>query len=127
MKSYIALLRKEDESDFGVDFPDFPGVVTAGKTLDEARAMAAEALDLHVDGMLEDGLEIPEPSSIEAVMGDAHNRDAVIVLIDLPDKPVRSVRVNVMLPQDVIDAIDRVTDNRSRFLAEAARARLNAA
>lgn len=51
MAAYIALLRKDDASDYGVDFPDFPGCVTAGLTMDEARHMAAEALQLHVEGM----------------------------------------------------------------------------
>ena len=46
MTAYIALLRKQPDSDFGVDFPDFPGCVTAGETLEEARVMAAEALAL---------------------------------------------------------------------------------
>jgi predicted RNase H-like HicB family nuclease len=62
MPTYIALLRKDPASDFGVDFPDFPGCVTAGKTLEEARTMAAEALDLHVEGMQEDRDPIPEHS-----------------------------------------------------------------
>jgi predicted RNase H-like HicB family nuclease len=50
---YIALLRKDLDSDYGVDFPDFPGCITAGSTLEETRAMAAEALEFHIDGMLE--------------------------------------------------------------------------
>lgn len=54
MTAYIALLRKDPGSDYGVDFPDFPGCVTAGKTLEDARRMAAEALALQVEGMLED-------------------------------------------------------------------------
>jgi predicted RNase H-like HicB family nuclease len=51
MASYIALLRKERKSDYSVDFPDFPGCITAGKTLEEARTMAAEALVLHIEGL----------------------------------------------------------------------------
>ena len=39
---YIALLRKDADSDFSVDFPDFPGCVTAGTSLEEARLLAAE-------------------------------------------------------------------------------------
>ncbi|MBL0942631.1 MAG: type II toxin-antitoxin system HicB family antitoxin, partial [Alphaproteobacteria bacterium] len=35
--NYIALIHKDKNSDFGVSFPDFPGCITAGKTLDEAR------------------------------------------------------------------------------------------
>jgi predicted RNase H-like HicB family nuclease len=55
MSSYIALIRKDAHSDFGVDFPDFPGCVSAGETLDEARRMAREALELHVSGILDEG------------------------------------------------------------------------
>jgi predicted RNase H-like HicB family nuclease len=121
MTAYIALLRKEPTSDFGVDFPDFPGCVTAGKTLEEARRMAAEALDLHVAGMTEDGEPIPEPAALDAVMSDPANRDAVAFLVDVSTRPVKSVRINVMLPEDLVTAIDRVAPNRSRFLTEAAR------
>jgi predicted RNase H-like HicB family nuclease len=62
---YIAYLHKDRKSDFGVSFPDLPGCVTAGKTLDAARCMAAEALALHIGGMAEDGEPIPEPSTID--------------------------------------------------------------
>ena len=55
MTAYIALLRKDQRSDYGVDFPDFPGCVTAGRTLDEARRMAGDVLAFHVDGMRHDG------------------------------------------------------------------------
>ncbi len=123
MTAYIALLRKDGASDYGVDFPDFPGCVTAGRTLDEARRMAAEPLALHVEGM-EDGEAVPEPSGLDAVMATPENREAVAFLVDVPAKPAPAVRVNVMLPQDVLDAIDRATTNCSRFLTEAARAKL---
>ncbi len=52
---YIAYLHKERKSNFGVSFPDFPGCVTGGKTLEEARRMAAEALSFHVEGMVHGG------------------------------------------------------------------------
>ncbi len=125
MTAYIALLRKDLDSDYGVDFPDFPGCVTAGKTLDEARFVAVEALGLHVQGMLEDREAIPEPSSLDAIMEDRENHDAVAFLVEIASRPAKIVRVNVMLPKDLIDAIDRTTRNRSRFLTEAARSKLN--
>jgi predicted RNase H-like HicB family nuclease len=124
MTAYIALLRKDPASDFGVDFPDFPGCVTAGKTLEDARRMAAEALALHIEGMTEDRQAIPAPSGLDDVMDDPANRDAVAFLVDAVTHPARNVRVNVMLPEDLLDAIDRVSTNRSRFLADAARASL---
>ena len=61
MASYIGIIHKDADSDFGVSFPDFPGCVTAGKTLDEAGRMAQDALAGHIAGMVEDGESIPAP------------------------------------------------------------------
>jgi len=89
MATYIGLLHKEADSDYGVSFPDFPGCVTAAPSLDEAQAMAVEALALHLAGMVEDGDEIPPPSSLEAVMADRTHRDGVAVLVEAnpPKRP----------------------------------------
>jgi predicted RNase H-like HicB family nuclease len=124
MTAYIALLRKDSDSDYGVDFPDFPGCITAGRTLDEARRLASEALALHVRGMMEDRETLPEPSELGNIMADPDNQKAVGFLVDIPIKPVRSIRVNVMLPDDLLKQIDQVSRNRSQFLADAARERL---
>jgi predicted RNase H-like HicB family nuclease len=53
------MLRLDADSDYGVSFPDFPGLITAGTDLDDARAMAEEALALHIEGLAEDGEAIP--------------------------------------------------------------------
>ena len=81
MGQYIGLIHKEADSHFGVSFPDFRGVVTAGTTLDEARAMAEEALAFHVEGLVEDGDAIPEPTSLEDVMSDPGNGSALAILV----------------------------------------------
>ena len=52
---YLALVTREEGSDWNVVFPDRPGCVTAGRSLDEAVAFAEEALVLHVQGLREDG------------------------------------------------------------------------
>ena len=67
---YVGLIHRDAGSDYGVSFPDFPGVVTAGKNLEDARAMAEEALALPIEGLVEDGETIPEASSLEAIMAD---------------------------------------------------------
>jgi predicted RNase H-like HicB family nuclease len=125
MANYIAFIRKDAESDYGVDFPDFPGCIAAGATLDEARAMAQEALELHVEGMIEDGEAIPEPSSLETVMAAPEHRGAVAMLVSVPDQKVRVVRVNITVPEDLLKAIDeRATASgytRSGYLAVLAR------
>lgn len=129
MATYIALLRKESKSDFGVEFPDFPGCVTAGKTLEEAQALAREALALHIDGMVEDEDEIPAPSSTDRIMADPANRTAVVFLVEVETQP-KSVRVNVTFAPDVLEKIDhaaaRAHLSRSAFLAEVALARCGA-
>ncbi len=125
MASYIALLRKDAGSDYGVDFPGFPGCVTAGHALDEARRAAVEALDLHLAGTIEDREAIPDGSTaLDAVMADPRNRDATAFLVDVPTAPAEAMRLNVMLPENLVAEIDRTTTNRSRWLAEAAREKL---
>ena len=125
MRHYIGLIHKEAESDFGVSFPDLPGVVTAGKTLDEARDMAEEALALHVEGLIEDGDAIPEPSSLEAIMSDPDNRSGVAILVSVKNDQPKIVRVNVTLPEDILAQIDRYAEahgfTRSALLAQAAK------
>lgn len=120
MASYIGLMRKEPGTDFGVNFPDFPGCITAGETMDEAYRLAAEALAFHVEGMTEDGLPIPEPSALEAVMAAPDNQDAVPFMVPLSITP-KVVRVNVTMDENLLRAIDAVAPNRSAFLAEGAR------
>ncbi len=124
MPSYIALMRKEADSDYGVDFPDFPGCVTAGRTLDEARRMAAEALDLHLEGMAADREPLPQPSSLDSIMSDPGQHEAVAFLVDARLGPAKAVRINVTLPADLVAEIDRRTSNRSKFLADAAQSKL---
>ncbi|MER8386559.1 type II toxin-antitoxin system HicB family antitoxin [Mesorhizobium sp. M0751] len=125
MRNYIGLIHKEPDSDFGVSFPDFPGLVTAGFSLDDARAMAEEALAFHVEGLVEDGEAIPEPSSLEDVMSDKDNLSGVAILVPLKAEAAKVVRVNVTIPEDVLDQIDQYAVrhgySRSGFLTAAAK------
>lgn len=123
MGTYIALLRKEKDSDFGVDFPDFPGCITAGETLEEAHKRAAEALRCHIKGMIEDGDPIPEPRSLDDIMVDPDNAGAVPFLVAVTD--TKSKRVNITMPESELEAIDAYARqhkmSRSAFLLEAAK------
>lgn len=125
MPHYIALIHKDPDSDYGVSFPDLPGAISAGRTLDEARDMAAEALALHLEGMAEDGEPIPAPSTLEEIMQDAQNRDGVAVLIPVTPQAPRAVRINITLPSDLLAQIDEYAERegftRSGFLAQAAK------
>ncbi len=118
---YIALLRKETDTDYGVDFPDLPGCITAGSTLDEAKEMAAEAIAFHIEGLIEDGEGIPAPSSLEEIMADKANKEAVAFLVPYQSSE-KAVRVNITLPSSLLKRIDRQSGKRGRsgFLAAAA-------
>ncbi|MGW6780803.1 type II toxin-antitoxin system HicB family antitoxin [Brucella pseudogrignonensis] len=131
MRNYIGLIHKDADSDYGVSFPDFPGVVTAGRDLDEARQMAEEALAFHIEGLLEDGEAIPEPSSLEAVMADPDNKDGVAILVALKNEAKKAVRINITMQEDILQEIDAYAETngltRSGFLARAAKHELEAA
>jgi len=123
MTTYIALLRKDRDSAFGVDFPDFPGCITAGRSLEEAHKRASEALRLHIRGMLEDGDPIPEPSLLDDILADPANLGAVPFLVVAPD--TKTKRINITVPETDLEKIDAFARDhkisRSAFLLAAAK------
>jgi predicted RNase H-like HicB family nuclease len=120
---YIAYLHKDAGSDYGVSFPDFPGCVTAGSTLEEARDLASEALALHIAGMREDGEPIPEPSTLDALRDDPAMNGAIAFLVS-PTPSERVVRINITVPENQLKEIDsqahRAGLSRSAFLVQRA-------
>ena len=81
MTYYLGVIHKDPDSDFGISFPDFPGCISAGSTLQEVMDMGREALGAHIELMREIGETIPPPSSIEAVEADPDFSDGAPVLI----------------------------------------------
>lgn len=68
---YVVIIEK-GESSYGAYVPDLPGCVAVGETRDEAMRLIREAIEFHLEGMREDGQQIPPPSSsIELVHVDA--------------------------------------------------------
>jgi predicted RNase H-like HicB family nuclease len=114
---YIAYLHKDAKSDFGVS-------ITAGKSLEEARRKAPEALTFHIVGMLEDGQKIPKPSSLDDLAGDPARKGAVafLVVAELPRN--KTVRVNITSRQNQIELIDRLVRQagltRSAYIVQSA-------
>src|SRR4051794_39506754 len=105
---YIAYLHKDRDSDFGVSFPDFPGCVSAGRTLDEARRMAGEALAMHIEGLMEDGDIVPDPSSLDALANDPAMKGAVAVLISIEAPAEKTVRINITAREGQLKIIDQL-------------------
>ncbi|MBZ9815123.1 MULTISPECIES: type II toxin-antitoxin system HicB family antitoxin [unclassified Mesorhizobium] len=83
MQQYVGLIHQEGASDYGVSFPDFPGLITAGATVDEARDLAEEALAFHVAGMIEDGIAVPQPTSLEHIEADPDHHTQASILVRL--------------------------------------------
>src|SRR5262245_20000147 len=124
MRHYIGIVHKDAHSDFGVSFPDFPGAVTAAGSLDEAEEAAADALALHVEGMLAEGAAIPDPTSFDRVRANPDYRDGMPVLVPLKSDALAQ-RLQVTLPAPIVRRIDEYIaawgQSRSSFLAEAAK------
>jgi predicted RNase H-like HicB family nuclease len=122
---FPAIIERSDDSadGYSVFFPDLMGCVSAGRTTQEAARNAEEAVNFHLVGMAEDGDIIPPPSEIDqiAIDHDVHEVARILVRAELPGK---KVRVNVMMDEFLLYAIDKVDKNRSRFIDQAARAAL---
>ncbi|MGK7954262.1 MAG: type II toxin-antitoxin system HicB family antitoxin [Crocosphaera sp.] len=77
MITYIATIHKNNNSDYGVQFYDFPGCISAVESIEEAKQMATEALTGHLNLMVADGDVIPTPSTLENILKDNDHKDAV--------------------------------------------------
>ena len=80
MPHYIAVIHKDADSCYGVSFPDWPGVITAGDTIDEALQQAAEVLTFAAEDWEDsDGLKgIPKPRTIDELRADPEFRDEAV-------------------------------------------------
>jgi predicted RNase H-like HicB family nuclease len=63
MKRYAIVIEKA-ASNFAAYVPDLPGCVATGSTVKETERRMQQAIAMHLDGLREDGLPIPEPSSV---------------------------------------------------------------
>lgn len=123
MKTYFALVHKDDDSAYGVSFPDLPGCFSAADNLDNLVNNACEALDL----WFEDAAEV-EPRSMDEIReATAEELAGGAFLIAVPriTRSTKSVRVNLSLDSGTLEAIDAAAAarklTRSAFIAEAAR------
>jgi len=58
-----AVVIEKAEGNYSAYVPDLPGCVAAGDTAEETDRLIREAIEIHLKGMREDGLPIPEPTS----------------------------------------------------------------
>jgi predicted RNase H-like HicB family nuclease len=128
IRFYRAILA--DGGDYvTVLFPDLPGCISQGDDIQNAAAMGQEALALHVEALVAEGDELPEPtelgSGVPADMlediGNAPYRETLLP-VELPSKPMK---VTISLPTELVSSVDRMANRqgmtRSGYLARAAK------
>lgn len=62
MRKFAVIIEK-GPNNYSAYVPDLPGCVSTGKTLAEIEKNIREAIEFHIEGMMEDGNPIPEPTS----------------------------------------------------------------
>jgi predicted RNase H-like HicB family nuclease len=121
---YPAIIERAG-TEYSVFFPDLPGCTSAGGTIQEAAENAEDALAGHLLVSEEHGDVIADPSDLDRIERDP-DVDEVARLLVRGERKGKAVRVQVTLEEGLLAAIDRVAENRSGFLAEAARRELAA-
>src|SRR5919202_1649487 len=129
--THVIGLVHEEQGRYGISFPDFPGCVSGGGSLDEAISRGAGALASHIESLIEDGDLLPRLRSIEELRNDPTFQEdaegAVIAAVPV-ELPGRAVRVNISMDENLVARIDQAAKaqglSRSGFLAVAARKEL---
>jgi len=62
-RARYAIIIEKGEMNYSAYCPDLPGVMAAGKTEEETAELMKEAIELHLEGLKEDDLPIPEPTT----------------------------------------------------------------
>lgn len=128
MRYYTALVHQDENSAFGLSFPDLPGCFAAAESWDGISAAATEALDLWFEDM---------PDVVPASLDQIRRVPEVIeelaagaVLLPVPYIPADNAleRVNISMERGLLRAIDETAKargmTRSAFLASSARREL---
>jgi predicted RNase H-like HicB family nuclease len=120
---YHAVVHKDEDSAWGVHFPDLPGCFSAADDLADVQANASAAVMLYLEGE-----KAPEPSAIEKIrdmVADDLAEGAFLLAVPYVYVRNRPQRINISIDRGVLDAIDAAATSRkltrSAFLTEAAR------
>ncbi len=123
MKYFYAVVHKDADSAFGVEFPDLPGCFSATDDMEDILPNACEALELWFeDATDQDPMRLDQ---IQAIAAKDLAAGAFIVAVPRIYQTGRLVRANISLDRGMLDAIDKAASERSltrsAFLADAAR------
>ena len=124
---YPAIFEKAVQGHYGVSFPDLPGCISVGDTLQQAHEMAKEALGLHLWGMERDDNDIPVPASIDEIevgKGEVIGLIEVSMLSVRTELDNRAVKKTLTIPRYLNDLAEKRKINFSQVLQSALKERL---
>ena len=122
---YPIVIHKDQNSDYGVTFPDIMGCFSAGTSIEEAISMAQEAAECHIEGLLLDSEPIPAARPIEIHKNNTDYQNGIwaLIEIDISKLSLKSKRVNITIPERLLNTVDHYAKNhgetRSGLLSQA--------
>jgi predicted RNase H-like HicB family nuclease len=123
---FIVVMHTEDSTTYGVTVPDLPGCFSAGNSLDDALVSVREAIDAHVETLIDDGASIPMASTLAVHQANADYAGGVWAVVDVPVEKYfgPADKINITVPRLILARIDEYAKrhgrSRSGFLVEAA-------
>jgi len=123
---FVLALHTDDGIRYGVTVPDLPGCFSAGDTFDEAVERAYEAIDTHVEQLIQQGDELPPMRSLAEHQANPDLAGAVWVVVDAPVERYfgPAEKINITVPALLLRHIDEYArahgESRSGFLTRAA-------
>lgn len=122
----FSLALHEETGKYGVTVPDLPGCFSAGDSLEEALEGAREAIDGHVELLLESGAGMPQVQSLDVHVNNPDLAGAIWAVIDVPVERYfgPAEKINITVPALTLKHIDEYAvshgESRSAFLVRAA-------
>jgi predicted RNase H-like HicB family nuclease len=115
-RTYTFVFNPEPEGGYTVTCPALPGLVTHGQTIEEARAMARDAMEGLIEVMREKGETIPESDAPEAVPFDVRipNKETRAALRELEDPKKRAALPSYTSVEELIEALSPKQARRKR-------------
>jgi predicted RNase H-like HicB family nuclease len=125
---FTVVLHTDDGLHYGVTVPDLPGCFSAGDGIDAALESVEEAIDAHVETLIDDGNDVPVTQSVSTHQGNPDFAEGVWAVVDVPVEQYfgPAEKINITVPRRILARIDeharRHGLSRSGFLVEAATA-----
>lgn len=123
MNYFVYIHEGGDDHAYGVTFPDFPGCFAAADDANDVLKAIQEAVEVHFEG---EDVAIPTPTPFKRLIGDKRFSGGSWLMadIDLGKVNVKSERINVSMPANLLRTIDDYAKerhmSRSAFLQMAA-------